>query len=131
LSVAYRFEQPTVVEPVDLFERGELDRSERAPWPAPVDHLGFQTDHRLGKSVDQSTAVPICALQSDETFRIKDLGMAVQAGRTISGGASSIQVFASCDSLGPFFPDLTDHSDQIFACSMMDDEIPVRNFPLR
>ena len=30
-----------MVEPVDPFERGELDGFERAPWPTPVDHLGL------------------------------------------------------------------------------------------
>src|SRR4028118_1817951 len=37
-----RLEQATVVEPVDPFERGELDGFEGPPWAPPVDHLGLE-----------------------------------------------------------------------------------------
>ena len=41
-----------VVEPVDPFERGELDRLEVAPRPAPPDHFGFvESVDRLGERV--------------------------------------------------------------------------------
>ena len=50
-DVADGFEQPTVVEPVDLFERGVLDGLEAAPRSAPVDHLGLvQAVDGLGQS---------------------------------------------------------------------------------
>jgi len=35
------FEQPTIVEPVDPFERGVPDGLKVASWPTPVDHFGF------------------------------------------------------------------------------------------
>ena len=41
-DVADGLEQTPVVEPVDPFERGELDRLEGAPWTTPVDHLGLE-----------------------------------------------------------------------------------------
>ena len=40
-NVSDRLQQPSIVEPGDPFERGELDLFETAPWPAPPDHLGF------------------------------------------------------------------------------------------
>ena len=51
-DVADRLEQAAVVEPVDPFERGVLDGFERAPRPAPMDHLGFvEAVDRLGERV--------------------------------------------------------------------------------
>jgi hypothetical protein len=48
-DVADGFEQPTMVEPVDLLEDGILDRLEATPQPTPVDHLGFvEAVDRLG-----------------------------------------------------------------------------------
>jgi len=50
--VADRLEQPAVIEPVHPFEGGVLNRLERAPRPAPIDHLRLeQADHRLGQSI--------------------------------------------------------------------------------
>ena len=41
-----------MIEPVDPFQRGIFDSFEAAPWPTPVDHLGFvQAVDRLGQSV--------------------------------------------------------------------------------
>lgn len=40
-DVTDKFEEPPVVEPVDPFERGELDGLERSPRSATVDHLGL------------------------------------------------------------------------------------------
>src|SRR4051812_11552534 len=40
-DVADRPEETAVVEPVDPFEAGELDRFEAGPGAAPMDHLGF------------------------------------------------------------------------------------------
>ena len=34
-------QEPSVIEPIDPFQGGELDGLEAAPWPAPVDHLGL------------------------------------------------------------------------------------------
>ena len=45
-DVADGLEEPSVVEPVDPFEGGELNRLERAPWPTPVN------DFSLVKAVD-------------------------------------------------------------------------------
>ena len=51
-DVADRLEWPTMIEPVNLFERGTFDSFEAAPGSAPVDHLGFvETVDRLGQSV--------------------------------------------------------------------------------
>jgi hypothetical protein len=51
-DVADGLEQPAVVEPVDPFQRGELDGLERPPWPAPVDDLGLvETIDGLGERV--------------------------------------------------------------------------------
>ena len=50
--VADRLQQAAVVEPVDPFERGVLDGFQRAPRPAPVDHLGLvEPVDRLGERV--------------------------------------------------------------------------------
>ena len=41
-----------MVEPIDPFEGGELDRLDAAPGAAPADHLGLeQADDRLGESI--------------------------------------------------------------------------------
>ena len=51
-DVSDRFEQAAIVEPVDPFQRCELDGLQAAPWPAPVNHLGLEeADHRLGERV--------------------------------------------------------------------------------
>ena len=51
-DVADGLQQPTMVEPIDPFERGVLDGFEAAPGSAPVDHLGFvEAVDRLGQSV--------------------------------------------------------------------------------
>jgi len=39
--VADGLQEPSVVEPVDPFEGGELDGLEVPPWSAPVDQLGL------------------------------------------------------------------------------------------
>lgn len=51
-DVADGFEQASVVEPVDPFERGVLDGFEGAPRPASMDDLGFvETVDGLGEGV--------------------------------------------------------------------------------
>jgi hypothetical protein len=41
-----------VVEPVDPFQRGKLDRFHGSPWSAPLDHLGFiEAVDRLGEGI--------------------------------------------------------------------------------
>ncbi len=40
-DVSDGLQEPSVVEPIDPFEGGELDGLEAAPWPAPMDHLGL------------------------------------------------------------------------------------------
>ena len=51
-DMADRLQKPAVVEPVDPFERGVLDRLQRSPRPAPMDHLGFvEPVDRLGECV--------------------------------------------------------------------------------
>ena len=51
-NVSDRLQQPSIVEPGDPFERGELDLFETAPWPAPPDHLGFvKPVDRLGERI--------------------------------------------------------------------------------
>lgn len=54
-DIADEFQQPPVVEPIHPFERGILDGFERAPWPAPVDHLG------LVKAIDRLDLQRFCA----------------------------------------------------------------------
>src|SRR6476469_5676461 len=51
-DVADGLQQATMVEPVDPFERGVLDRFEAAPRSTPVNHLGLvEAVDRLGQSV--------------------------------------------------------------------------------
>ena len=52
--VADRFEQPTIVEPVNPFERRVLYGIEGAPRPAGVDQLGSEEpDDGLGQRVSR------------------------------------------------------------------------------
>jgi len=39
--VADRFQQPMVIEPIDPFQGGVLDRVEMPPRPSPVNHFRF------------------------------------------------------------------------------------------
>ena len=41
-DISDRFEQATIVEPVDPFEGGEFHRLGAAPRAAPVDYLGLE-----------------------------------------------------------------------------------------
>ena len=51
-DVADRLQQPSVVEPVDPFQRGELDGFKRPPGSAPVDELSLvEAVDGLGESV--------------------------------------------------------------------------------
>jgi hypothetical protein len=51
-DVADGLQQPSFVEPVDPGQRGELDRLEVFPWPAPMDDLGLvEAVDRFGESV--------------------------------------------------------------------------------
>ena len=51
-DVADGLQEPSVVEPVDPFQRRELDGLEAAPWPAPMDHLGLvETVDGFGESI--------------------------------------------------------------------------------
>ena len=40
-DISEGLKQPSVVEPVNPFERGIFDSFERSPWTSPVDHLGL------------------------------------------------------------------------------------------
>ena len=51
-DVSYGLEEPSVIEPVDPFEGGELDGLEVAPGSAPMDDLGLvEAVDRLGERV--------------------------------------------------------------------------------
>jgi hypothetical protein len=51
-------EETAVVEPIDPFEGGELDRFEAAPGAAPVNHLGFvEAVDGLGEGIDAPMSV--------------------------------------------------------------------------
>ena len=51
-DVADGLEEPSVVEPVDPFEGGELDGLEAAPWSPPMDYLSLvETVDGFGESV--------------------------------------------------------------------------------
>ncbi len=51
-DVSAGFVEPAVVEPVDVFEGGDLDLLCGAPGPAGLDQLGLeQPDDRLGEGV--------------------------------------------------------------------------------
>lgn len=57
-DVADRLEQTTVVEPVDPFQRGELDLLGALPGPFVADDLGLvEADDALGEGVDAPIAV--------------------------------------------------------------------------
>ena len=63
--MADRFGQRAVIEPIDPFEGGELDRLEALPRAAPMDHLGLErADHRLGESI--IVRVPCSAARPDD-----------------------------------------------------------------
>ena len=67
-DVADRLEEPSVVEPVDPFKRGQLDCFEVSPRPSSVDHLGFvEAVDRLGERVVVGVA--------DAADRRKDAGL--------------------------------------------------------
>ena len=45
-------QEPSVIEPIDPFQGGELDGLEAAPWPAQMDYLGLvETVDGFGESV--------------------------------------------------------------------------------
>jgi len=51
-DISNRFEQSTIVEPVDPLEGSEFDRFGTSPWATPVDHLGLeQTVDRFGERI--------------------------------------------------------------------------------
>ena len=51
-DVADGLQQPAIVEPINPFQRCELDGVERPPRPAPMDDLGFvETVDGLGQSI--------------------------------------------------------------------------------
>jgi hypothetical protein len=51
-DISDRFEQATIVEPVDPYESGEFHRLGTAPRATPVDHLGLeQAVDRFGKRI--------------------------------------------------------------------------------
>ena len=57
-DIADRLEEAPMVEPVDPFQGGKLDRLDAAPGTAPSDHLSFeQADDRLGESIDAPMSV--------------------------------------------------------------------------
>jgi len=54
-NVAYGFEQPLAVEPVDPLQCGELDGLQAPPRSATMDHFGFveAVDHGSVKNLGQ------------------------------------------------------------------------------
>jgi hypothetical protein len=74
-NVANRFEQASMVEPVDPFQRGELDGFQASPRAASPDHLGLvEAVDRLGQGVVVTVA--------DAADRRLDAGAPVVARRT-------------------------------------------------
>ena len=66
-------QEPSVVEPVDPFESGELDGLEAAPWSTPMNYLG------LAETVDgfgESVVIRIC----DAADRRLDAGLSQALG---------------------------------------------------
>src|SRR3954452_13543172 len=56
-DISDRFEQATIVEPVDPFEGGEFDCLSTPPRATPMDHLGLeQAVDRLGERVVETVA---------------------------------------------------------------------------
>src|SRR3954463_15238747 len=67
-------EETAVVEPIDPFEGGELDRFKAAPGAAPVDHLGFvEAVDGFGEGI--VVAVPDTAHRRLDARRGKPLGI--------------------------------------------------------
>lgn len=59
-DVADGREQQAIVDPVDLFQRGVLDRLKRAPGTLPPDHLGLvETVARLCESFVVAVAIKV------------------------------------------------------------------------
>jgi hypothetical protein len=51
-DVSAVFEQPPMVEPVDVLQDGDLDLLDGLPWTLGFDQFGLeQADHRLGEGV--------------------------------------------------------------------------------
>ena len=51
-DISDRLQQPAIIEPVDPFERGELDGLESSPRSAPPDHFGLvEPVDRLGERI--------------------------------------------------------------------------------
>lgn len=51
-DVADGLQKSSMVEPVDAFQGGELNRFEAPPWPAPMNDLGLvETVDRFGERV--------------------------------------------------------------------------------
>ena len=51
-DIAAGLEEPPMVEPVEVFERGDLDLLDGPPRPTRLDQLGLeQPDHGLGQGV--------------------------------------------------------------------------------
>src|SRR3954447_10893146 len=67
-------EETAVVEPIDPFEGGELDRFAAAPGAAPMDHLGFvETVDGFGEGI--VVAVPDAADRRLDTRLGEPLGI--------------------------------------------------------
>ena len=57
-DIADRLEEAPMVEPVDPFQGGKLDRLEAAPGTAPMDHLGFvEAVDGFGEGIDAPMSV--------------------------------------------------------------------------
>ena len=85
-DVADGLQQPAIVEPVDPFQRCELDGLERAPWSTSVDDLGLvETVDRFGEGIVVTVA--------DATDRGLDAGL----GQAL--GVSNADVLAASDAL--------------------------------
>ena len=58
-NVPERFEETTVIEPINPGQGRELHILEVPPRPLPANHLRLeQADHRLGQSLSDTTGVP-------------------------------------------------------------------------
>src|SRR3954451_6955650 len=103
-DVADRPEETAIVEPVDPFESGELDRFKAAPGAAPVDHLGFvEAVDGFGEGI--VVAVPDTAHRRLHARRGKPLGILdrkilhtaiTMMDETAADGAALVQGLLQC-----------------------------------
>jgi hypothetical protein len=78
-NVSDGLQKAAVVEPIDLFERGELHGFEVAPWSSPMDDLGLvEAVDRFGQSV----VITVANMSIRNSERLAEAGIEASVGST-------------------------------------------------